>query len=324
MSAAVAPPSPASPASPASGETSRLLGIDSSDIDIALVDDAKGDAAASYAELLRSLLADAGAVADATLAPPSPPRGGGCVRRRCCCGSGRAARLPPDVEAARLTVRKMAKVKMAEDGAARRALHEGSLAAIFLELTGTEVPATAGGGDGAKATFTGQHWETIGFQGSDPSRDLRAAGMLAVLQLRYLTTTHRGMARQLLELSQHEEQYFPFATVSINVTAIVLQTLRSRACHRMLLAASDAYDDCRPETVLGLANRLYAGAMLALHTRWVEDCCTITDFQMVSEDLTASCLTDPQALCDAQPPPGAGAPPPAQMSPELPEAERGA
>eukprot|EP01043_Picozoa_sp_COSAG02_P057782 COSAG02_NODE_7074_length_3196_cov_3.087405_2_plen_208_part_00 len=206
---------------------------------------------------------------------------------------------------------------MADDGGARQALHEASLAAIYLELTDNDVPAAEG-----TATFTGDHWENIGFQGSNPSRDLRAAGMLAVLQLRYLTTAHRGFARQLLELSNDQDQYFPFATVSINVTAICLQVLRSRTSHRMLLGASESYDDCRPETVLGVANRLYAGAMLALRTRWVEECCTITDFQMVSEDLTASCLKDPQRFLEAQPPPGADASV-VQMSIDLPEGVAG-
>lgn len=209
-----------------------------------------------------------------------------------------------------MTVRKIAKVKMAEDGGARQVLHEASLAAIYLELTDCEIP-------GAGDAFTGDHWETIGFQGSDPSRDLRAAGMLAVLQLRYLTTAHRGFARQLLELSNDQDQYFPFATVSINITAICLQLLRARACRRMLIEASETYDACRAETVLGIANRLYAGAMLELRTRWIADGCTITDFQVVSEDLAASCLKDPQRFLDAQPPPG-GERSVAQMSMALP------
>lgn len=201
---------------------------------------------------------------------------------------------------------------MAEDGGARQALHQANLAAIFLELTGNEAAAAE-----STATFTGDHWMEIGFQGSDPSRDLRAAGMLAVLQLRYLTTVHRGFAQQLLELSNDQEQYFPFATVSINVTAICLQVLRSRACSRLLLEASEAYEQCGPETVLTIANRLYAGAMLALRTRWIADSCTITDFQMVSEDLTASCLENPRRFYDTQPPPGA------EILPALPEGNAG-
>ena len=40
----------------------------------------------------------------------------------------------------------------------------------------------------------------LGFQ----SRDLRAAGMLAVLQLRYLTTNHWGFAKGMLALSNDD------------------------------------------------------------------------------------------------------------------------
>jgi hypothetical protein len=82
-------------------ETSRLLAVDADDV----VLDCLGDV--SYDELLHSLLADAQTVADERLAPASPPRG--CVRRRCCCIS-RDSAPPPDVEAARIVVRKMAKV----------------------------------------------------------------------------------------------------------------------------------------------------------------------------------------------------------------------
>ena len=35
--------------------------------------------------------------------------------------------------------------------------------------------------------------------------------------------------------------YFPLATVSINVTAITLQVLRSKTCHRLLLEECDGY-----------------------------------------------------------------------------------
>lgn len=86
-------------------ETSRLLGVDESEIDVVM--ECLGGV--SYDELLRSLLVDAAEVLDDRLATPSPPRG--CMRRQCCCGSGRDARLPPDVESARVTVRKMAKVR---------------------------------------------------------------------------------------------------------------------------------------------------------------------------------------------------------------------
>jgi len=97
---------PASPASPA--ETSRLLGaVESDEIDL-IVGDESGYP--SYAELAAALLAEQEDVPETTLAPPSPPRGLGRLRSRCCCGSG-GARLPADINAARLAVRKMAKVR---------------------------------------------------------------------------------------------------------------------------------------------------------------------------------------------------------------------
>ena len=207
-------------------ETTRLLQPEQ----IELVMDGESSSSQSYSEVETSLLAAAEALPDDVLPPPTPPRRG--LRRCCCCGNGKTA-LPDEIEAGRRAVLKLAKVSMAgADGGDRRALHEAALAAVYEELTGKAVP------DGA---FNGEHWEEIGFQGSDPARDLRAAGMLAALQLRFLCAAHRGFARSMLALSQEEAAYFPLATVSINVTAITLQVLRSKSCHRLLLEECDGY-----------------------------------------------------------------------------------
>lgn len=51
-------------------------------------------------------------------------------------------------------------------------LHEGMLKTLFVRLTETS--------RGYRGTI-GNHWEDIGFQGSDPRTDIRGAGILGVL-----------------------------------------------------------------------------------------------------------------------------------------------
>ncbi|XP_057289890.1 ELMO domain-containing protein 3-like isoform X2 [Hydractinia symbiolongicarpus] len=74
----------------------------------------------------------------------------------------------------------------------------------------------------------GQHWENIGFQGNDPSTDLRGCGMLGLLTTLYFITSKdtSQLAATVYHLSQDEIQNFPFSVMSINVTRIALQILR--------------------------------------------------------------------------------------------------
>jgi hypothetical protein len=52
----------------------------------------------------------------------------------------------------------------------------------------------------------GPHWELIGFQGNDPSTDLRGVGMLGLLQLLYLVTNYREESQAMYLLSRDDHQ----------------------------------------------------------------------------------------------------------------------
>ena len=54
----------------------------------------------------------------------------------------------------------------------------------------------------------GSHWEEIGFQGSDPSTDLRGVGILGLVQAVYLVTTPEILpfTQDLYRLSRQEGQ----------------------------------------------------------------------------------------------------------------------
>ncbi|CAJ0942786.1 unnamed protein product, partial [Mesorhabditis belari] len=84
---------------------------------------------------------------------------------------------------------------------------------------------------------SGGHWETIGFQGADPSTDLRSAGMLGLLQLHSFVT--RSISDEILDiilkLAQDKDQNFPFAVVGINFTALIIERLKNGTLNEWVL-----------------------------------------------------------------------------------------
>ncbi|KAF4128556.1 ELMO/CED-12 family [Phytophthora infestans] len=102
----------------------------------------------------------------------------------------------------------------------------------------------------------GRHWEDIGFQGSDPSTDLRGCGVLSLLQILNLVETFRDLALRFHALSQHPTRHFPFACVLINITLQCVVALRSGAL----------YPECNKQSsVLVGMNRMYVALASQLH-----------------------------------------------------------
>lgn len=71
-------------------------------------------------------------------------------------------------------------------------------------------------------------------QGTDPGTDLRGVGMLGLLQLLYLSNTPHliPLARDIYRVSVDEQQNFPLAVMSLNMTRIALQALRRGELNR--------------------------------------------------------------------------------------------
>ncbi|GIY57895.1 ELMO domain-containing protein 3 [Caerostris extrusa] len=106
----------------------------------------------------------------------------------------------------------------------------------------------------------GKHWEELGFQGVDPGTDLRGVGFL-----------------EISLLSKHERQNFPFCTMGINITRIVVETMREEALNRECNKTMDIFE---------VTNSFYAGIFLRLFLIWREQKKTIMDSGYVIKDLT--------------------------------------
>ena len=75
-------------------------------------------------------------------------------------------------------------------------LHERVLVSVYRGLLGaSECPP-----------IYGSHWEAVGFQGSDPSTDVRGAGLLGLLLLLAFVQQRQPLANQLFKLSTDAHQ----------------------------------------------------------------------------------------------------------------------
>ncbi|KAB0363624.1 hypothetical protein FD754_007780 [Muntiacus muntjak] len=158
-------------------------------------------------------------------------------------------------------------------------MHGRVLQTIYKKLTGSKFDCA----------LHGDHWEDLGFQGTNPATDLRGAGFLALLHLLYLVMDSKTllMAREILRLSRHHIQQFPFCLMSVNITRIAIQALREECLSR----------ECnRQQKVIPVVNSFYAATFLRLAHVWRTQHKTISDSGFVLKDLEASAKKSPKRL----------------------------
>lgn len=125
----------------------------------------------------------------------------------------------------------------------------------------------------------GNHWEKIGFQGTDPSTDLRGVGLLGILQLLFLTMGlgNTELVNDIYRLSRDKVQNFPFAAMSLNITKISLEALREEVLNRWCNEKDD---------LVHVVNEFYAGTFLILYLSWKNKRMTIKDSGFAVKDIS--------------------------------------
>jgi len=156
------------------------------------------------------------------------------------------------------------------------ATHIKALQTNYIVLTGVDL-----------CPRFGPHWETIGFQGEDPSTDLRGVGMLGLLQLLHFVRKHQELARQIHKLSRDETKNFPFSVVSINLSRVVLQTLRGGTLNGYC-------NQCK--STIKAANELHTALYYNLYTEWKKGNKTIVDFPPLLKTLTETSIKHPTKI----------------------------
>ncbi len=138
----------------------------------------------------------------------------------------------------------------------------------------------------ASCPIIGEHWDKIGFQGTDPRTDVnRSMKMLSVLQMLYLVEKHESFARNLCVLANTMsvpgsklDTSWPLFCVSIGFTKEALQSLRGgvlyKRCNKhksVLLALHDFHRACFYDFI----TRLTAdpATHMAIHLNKTKDLC---------------------------------------------------
>ncbi|GMT20200.1 hypothetical protein PFISCL1PPCAC_11497, partial [Pristionchus fissidentatus] len=137
---------------------------------------------------------------------------------------------------------------------------------------------------------TGSHWQSVGFQGTDPSTDLRGVGILGLLQLHFLVTEWGLPEEQLtaiMRLSQDESQNFPFAVVGLNFTSLIVTKLKSGELNGLANINNSFLDTI---------NGIYKGCYIAFYRDWKSTGKSIIDFQYALTKIEKAMTRDPSAL----------------------------
>lgn len=83
-----------------------------------------------------------------------------------------------------------------------------------------------------------KRWQDIGFQGLDPSTDFRGMGLLGLDDLLAYTQIAPKSAHSLWQQSKLGSAWFTFATVGINITALLYSLLVSRSADEFFYSQS--------------------------------------------------------------------------------------
>ena len=141
--------------------------------------------------------------------------------------------------------------------------------------------------DNRQCAKTGSHWQQIGFQGNDPSTDIRGSGLLGVLQLLFGIEQHQEMMTKIYLLSISEHQHFPFAVVSFTISGIVLRLLRSCLIYSDINAR---------KSVLDSMNAIYAALFYQFYLDWKGKSRTIVHFDEAQRELEEQAFSNWKGL----------------------------
>ncbi|GMH36766.1 hypothetical protein BSKO_04639 [Bryopsis sp. KO-2023] len=127
--------------------------------------------------------------------------------------------------------------------------HVNLLRAIYCAYTGADVAVPT----------KGAHWTELGFQGSDPSTDLRGGGMLSLWLMYNLHHHNAKNAVRIFKLSTDLSHEFPFAVVCVNATVWTIKALK----HASLNSHAN-----RMDSVIQATKDFYVGAMYEFFRCW--------------------------------------------------------
>jgi len=91
----------------------------------------------------------------------------------------------------------------------------------------------------------GKHWEMVGFQGTDPGKELGNVGVFGLLQLLFLACNMPDDAEAILIYSRKPITSFPFAAISLHLSEVAVKTLRTGKLDKEIEKRGEAYRTVR-------------------------------------------------------------------------------
>jgi hypothetical protein len=160
--------------------------------------------------------------------------------------------------------------------------HHRMLRTIFTKVTRNKACPTVG-----------KHWEVIGFQGGDPRTDLnRFGGVFNIICLFYFMAHHDRMLKDIWLLSTSDEQHFPMACISVNLTRMVMEAFLegrlSSLCNNGRLGHS----------LLETLCEIHAGALFVFYSRWRHEKRKIQDTDRTLKEIRALLTRKPAKMMD--------------------------
>lgn len=155
--------------------------------------------------------------------------------------------------------------------------HAEFMITLWMKLTNNE----------CECDKTGSHWQQIGFQGNDPSTDIRGSGLLGILQIFYIIHTYNHLITKIYLLSIDQNQNFPLIIVSFKITQIVIQLLRSCLIYNEIN---------KNKSVIFTINEIYVALFYQFYLKWKNNIRTIIDFDKTYKELRKDAFKNWQGL----------------------------
>jgi len=167
-------------------------------------------------------------------------------------------------------------------------VHLRSIQTIYIRLTQSS-PKIA-------VQRKGRHWEEVGFQGNDPSTDIRVpgTGMLGILQIIWLVSTHLEIARYIHKVSnapQENLRKFPFVVTAASFTRIAVEAMREGHLNRLFNAAGKGH-------VLEVLNKLFAASLWQFAKIWDDKMLDIHHFDETYKAVARDAKNNPIGMIE--------------------------
>lgn len=157
-------------------------------------------------------------------------------------------------------------------------IHFRMLRTIYCKLTRNKICPWIGG-----------HWELLGFQGTDPRRDLnRSGGLLNVIHMFYSFCHHFELLKGVYLLSLDTEQNFPLFCVSINISQMVIENFVAGRLSTL----------CNDDGVFAASCKVHAAGLFHFYSQWRSQKRTIMDASKTKQEVSALMERSPALLLD--------------------------